>query len=437
VKKKQGNKPLRPEEELQRVLEDLASGQLDGATRRAQRAVERWPQNPKGWLIKGVVADARGDVEKAERALARSIELNPRDAQAHNSLGVVAVRQGRLADGLAAFQRALALAPDYPQALNNLGNLRRGQGAFDEAASLYRKALALAPNYADAQVNLSIVLSKQGQPEAAEACARRAWELGVTAASAFQLGVVLKEKGDREGAIAALTAAAERDPTDGRGAGLLLSALGAAPPPAKPSEAYVRSLFDGIAEGYDAHLEADLAYRGPEIIDAALEVVIGDRAGLDILDLGCGTGLLAVALAARAERIDGVDLSPAMVALAGQRGLYTELAVGDIVSHMESLDRSYDAIIAADVLVYLGDLAPTFAAAAARLNPAGLWAFTIEHRDGAGWGVGESGRYVHSEGYLRELAAQFGFEVKLVDTVSTRQERGVPVPGLAAVLQLV
>ncbi|MYE32588.1 MAG: class I SAM-dependent methyltransferase, partial [Chloroflexi bacterium] len=42
-------------------------------------------------------------------------------------------------------------------------------------------------------------------------------------------------------------------------------------------------------------------------------------AGRDVLELGCGTGRVAVPLAASGVRVTGVDLSPAMLALARDR----------------------------------------------------------------------------------------------------------------------
>ncbi|MFT5434794.1 MAG: putative TPR repeat methyltransferase, partial [Myxococcota bacterium] len=353
--KKRKTPPVRPEKELQRVLDELSGGKLQEASARAQRAVERWPQNAKAWLLKALTADANGQNERAQNAARRSLELNPQDPQAHNFYGLLAVRRGMLNVASVAFSRALTLAPEFPQALNNMGNLKRGQGDLTEAARLYRKALEVAPEYADAQVNLSLVLSTQGQPEAAESCARRAYELGLTAASAFRLGVVLKEKGDREAAIAALKEAVACDPSDHRGAGLLLAGLGAAPAPERPPTDYVRQLFDGIAEGYDAHLESDLSYRGPAVLDSVFETAAGDPKDLEILDLGCGTGLLAAALKHRATRIDGVDLSPAMIEKARERDVYDTLTVGEIDAYMSSSERQYGAVVAADVLMYLGD----------------------------------------------------------------------------------
>src|SRR6185312_3401290 len=47
-----------------------------------------------------------------------------------------------------------------------------------------------------------------------------------------------------------------------------------------------------------------------------------------MLDLGCGTGLAGTAFAPLADRLVGVDLSPAMVAQAENKQLYDRVATG-------------------------------------------------------------------------------------------------------------
>jgi SAM-dependent methyltransferase len=52
-------------------------------------------------------------------------------------------------------------------------------------------------------------------------------------------------------------------------------------------------------------------------------LAVGDSAtgadGLDVLDVGCGTGILSLELAARGHRVTGIDFAPAMLALAKEK----------------------------------------------------------------------------------------------------------------------
>src|SRR5438067_2541231 len=67
-----------------------------------------------------------------------------------------------------------------------------------------------------------------------------------------------------------------------------------------------------------------------------------------------------------------------MIDQARSRGVYDRLDVGDLVATLRNAPRSFDLLVAADVFVYVGDLAPAFEAAAAALRPGGLLAFTVE-----------------------------------------------------------
>ena len=116
---------------------------------------------------------------------------------------------------------------------------------------------------------------------------------------------------------------------------------------------YVRHLFDQFATDYDVRMISQLGYAAPGILRELAAMVLGPREGLAILDLGCGTGLSGMAFKDMARRLDGIDLSPVMIEKAHARRIYDHLAVGDIEA---APDGDYDLLLAADTLVYLGDL---------------------------------------------------------------------------------
>jgi ABC-type sugar transport system substrate-binding protein len=152
------------------------------------------------------------------------------------------------------------------------------------------------------------------------------------------------------------------------------------------------------------------------------------------LDLGCGAGLAGAALRARVEqRLDGVDLSPAMLAKAHERGVYDALEAADFVDHLRRFGAAFDLIVAADALAYCGDLQPVFAAAAAALTPGGLFAFTVETFAGEGYRLGETMRFVHARAHVEARAAAAALSPVIVEASAARREKGADAPGLAAV----
>ncbi len=253
------------------------------------------------------------------------------------------------------------------------------------------------------------------------------------------LGRAQAALGRREEAIAAFNEALAADPEDRLGIRIELARLGAADPATALSEAYVRTLFDQYAASFDNHLTAALAYRGPRLVRDALEAVCGTRNRPmrfeRAIDLGCGTGLMGVALDGVCATLIGVDLSPAMLEAAARTGRYTNLKEANLIDALEAeVPESADLLLAADVLVYLGDLFPAMREAARVLKRDGLFAFTVQAHVGHGFVLGVDSRFSHSEDYLAAVAEDCGFETAHLASVSTRQERGLDVPGFVMVL---
>ena len=277
--------------------------------------------------------------------------------------------------------------------------------------------------------------------EAAADLARQVLELvpGFAAAHAM-LGRSLAEMGLREEGVSALRQALALEPDDSLGVRLDLARLGALAPDEAITHSYVRALFDEYAPKFDRHLTRSLAYRGPELIANALRRACSKqirdyRFGL-VLDLGCGTGLMAQALEGLCSAIEGVDLSPGMLEKAQKTRFYDALHEGELVTFLGGRGTAEaDLVVAADVFVYMAALDAAFREAHRVLKREGLFAFTVQAQEGEGFVLGEDARYAHGETYLRGLADASGFTVVIFERVSTREDRGVPVPGFLCVLQ--
>jgi predicted TPR repeat methyltransferase len=278
---------------------------------------------------------------------------------------------------------------------------------YGAAADLARQALELAPDFAAAHALLGRAALAAGHPDEAAAALERALAL---------------------------------EPDDPHGLRVDLARLGRGSPEAAIAAPYVRALFDDYAPRFERHLVRNLNYRGPDLLADALRRAAVKRfrapSFARALDLGCGTGLMGRALAGAVGALEGVDLSPRMLAQAAKTRLYDALHEGDLAGFLRSRPAaSADLVVAADVFVYLADLAIVFAETRRVLERGGLFAFTVQAHEGAGVVLGEDARYAHGEPLLRDLADAAGLAVVLFERVSTREDRGEPVPGFLVVAE--
>jgi predicted TPR repeat methyltransferase len=376
---------------------------------------------------------AQGAPHDAIAAFRRALDLQPNDATAWNGLGVVHVQQQRLDEALHCFGQALAVQPDLSQARNNLGNVLLLQSKPAEAADCYRAALRLRPDDAEAHSNLGVACAAQEQWDDAIQCWRRSLDLNAHDPRTHRnLGSALLQRQRPAEALPHFRQVLAVNPNDEQ-ARLLVDILSGAASWAQVPAEYVVSVFDGYADTFDQDLVENLGYRGPALLQAALGSAPSTRS-LDILDLGCGTGLCGVAFRDWARTLVGVDLSARMLARARERGVYDRLIQSDLLPALADARESFDLVLAGDVLVYLGDLTPLFAAVQRALRPGGRFAFTVELADGTGYRVLPTIRFAHSRAYLQELAAQTQMRELTVHETVLRREHGQQVAALVVVL---
>ncbi len=290
---------------------------------------------------------------------------------------------------------------------------------------------------ADRRYKWAIEEARRGELAGAADILAQALELAPQFATAwFALGAIRDSLGDRAGAIAAFSKASEADAEDYHGARLQLARLGASHATPDMTATYVRRLFDQHAGEFDEALRERLAYRGPELLLAAVQSAARKplRIGA-MLDLGCGTGLAGAVFRPFVDWLIGVDLSPGMIERARAKGLYDKLVVDDIVHVLDRQgdDASYHLVTAADVFVYCGNLVPIAVAVARVLAPDGLFAFTVETHGESGVQLQPTLRYAHGIDHVRAALMTARLEPRVLTEASTREEKGMPVAGLVVV----
>ena len=403
-----------------------------------ERDVALRPDHAEGFNNLGSVLRELGRLPEAIAAFEQAIRLRPDYGRALSNLGVAFADAGQPARAVAMIERALALAPDNPGALNNLGHVLKAQRDHDRAIEAFARLAALRPHDAEPQLNLGLVEQARERHEAACAAFERAIALREDARGWFCLGKSAAAMGDPARATEAYRKALALDPADTCGAGLALAVMGVETTPPAVPERYVQELFDGYAARFENELVGNLGYRAPEILHALFAPHVALGAKLDIVDLGCGTGLGGAAFRVMARRLDGIDLSARMIEQARARAIYDALTVGELIASLAAgAPERYDLALATDVLVYFGALGPVFAAARRVLRPDGWLLFSVERRIDAdhGFALHDGHRYAHGRVYVLEQAAQAGLAVAAIEDTATRTDRGEPVASLAVLLR--
>ena len=152
------------------------------------------------------------------------------------------------------------------------------------------------------------------------------------------------------------------------------------------------------------------------------------------LDAGCGTGLAGPLLHRAGRRLIGVDLSSRMLAKAAEREVYAELVQAEIHDYLENSSQTFDLILAADALIYTGDLGAFMTGAARCLNADGLLAFSIETTDVADFNLLPSGRFAHRPDYIRAITSGLFTIEKAIETQIRLDALG-PAMGMMLILR--
>jgi predicted TPR repeat methyltransferase len=420
-------------EAIEFVLRCLKYGEFDEGEEVCRKILAVAPDYPDALHYAGVLAHENGRTDEALALIARSLERAPEQADWHSNLGVVRQATGDLDGAIAAYERAIALKPSHARAHGNLGVLLKVRGDLAGAEAAYRRSIELDAKHADAYHNLAVVLSSTNRSvEAVTAfCraltlkphypeARRALALAYCTLGQFDRAVQvceewLKDEPESSVAIHTLAACSGRDV------------------PLRASDDYVQKVFDSFAASFESKL-ARLNYRAPELVsDALVQVGVPANHALDILDVGCGTGLCGPLLAPYARSLVGMDLSVGMLKHAAEKGVYDELIQAELTEYLSRQHDRFDIIVSADTLVYFGALEAVVAAAARALRTGGVLVFTVEEEVDAAlaqsYRIRPHGRYTHGPSYIDRVLVSAGLSPR-IGRADLRLEAGLPVAGL-------
>jgi SAM-dependent methyltransferase len=136
--------------------------------------------------------------------------------------------------------------------------------------------------------------------------------------------------------------------------------------------------IDGFTDGAD-----------PEYVEQIIPLAVEELAGRHkILDLGCGDGQIARALAAQGSDVLGVDPTQLHIDVAIERGGGPQYLLGS-ATNIPADDESFDAVVACLVFEHIDRMDEAMTEVARVLKPRGQFSFFLNHpllqTPGSGW----------------------------------------------------
>jgi predicted TPR repeat methyltransferase len=376
---------------------------------------------PDTWLMLGLARKKQGNLVEAESAYRVALEQEPNSCVAWQLIGVIKEEQRDFSGAAQCLCACVNAGGGNAAILSNLGKLNHQLGRIAESCDAYGKATALEPANAhyrqmarkthflqeaiDGQLIDDAIANYRKSFTPEEECSEK--DLMELLKSSFSL---LSGFGHADAATKVGRKHVELWP-DNPSLTYLLSAVAGDQTIDRSPPEYVVHYFDAFAEGFDAQLVDVLGYDIPKKLCSAISEIMPPGNLHDTLDAGCGTGLCGPLLRPMSRALTGVDLSSKMLAQADRKGVYNSLVCEELTAYLRRSMEHFDLIVAADLMIYFGDLTPLFEAAATALKTTGLFAFSTELWTGEGYRLLPSGRFAHAPEYVRLLAAQAFKEV--------------------------
>jgi predicted TPR repeat methyltransferase len=433
------NKAPEPSPRIRILLDQASScikyGRLGQAEELCREIVKLSPRTAEAYNILGIIYQERGLIDDAISALHKAVELDSSNADAFFNLGNVFGQREQYEQAVVSLRKGLALAPRTAEARNNLGLALAKLGKMNKAINSLEKATKLDPHYGDAWLSLGDAYCCQGQLQKAVDVYQRCIRIIPDFVEAYyNLSVAQHDLKLLPDAIESLQRTIELDP-EHTAARHMLAALSGETPDNTPQQ-FVTNLFDQYSNSFETDLINRLEYRIPTQLRKLFSeyVPVGTRLS-KVIDLGCGTGLSGQAFHDIADYLAGIDISKNMLEHAKGKEIYDALHVGDLCEQLQQFPDLFDLFIAADVMIYIGNLKPLFSTVSGKTSPGGYFAFSVESQQHNDFTLQPTGRYAHATAYISRLAVAYDFTVIAQKQVGIRKEGNTWIPGEIYILQ--
>ena len=353
-----------------------------------------------------------------------ALGLNPTDAEFKHFAAVNLLALEEQESALILLLEAYALNPSMQDINHNLASIYLTQGEFKNAVHHWLREHEIAPT-TDTLYNIGVSYQYLNRLDDARSYLQEALKQDPRHLGALiNLGANALQCFDHPLAIGYYQRAIALSPSD-QSILHVLNALQGKQQDKTPTD-YTQGLFDQYANHYDDHLMKVLNYQVPNLMLRMINEYT-QRQKLNILDAGCGTGLMGEVLKPLSAHLTGVDLSARMIAKAQEKGIYDCLIQGNIT---DVNNGPYDAIILADVMPYIGNPTDLFEWAFHQLKDNGLLCFSFELSEEPKWHLQKTARFSHNSDFMVNTLILKQFQIQELLPCKLRKQLGESLSGM-------
>lgn len=408
----------------------ITQGDLESAAATLNQALQHNPNDPRVFMLAGLAAEKAGNIPNAFEYLRRCASMAPKWGLGQLELALLLARQNQFQEAIEIAEQTATLDPSNLQVLGSVIAVAQRARHLEMAVRHLRRGLELVPG----DVGLRRLLARNLGDLGEHTLALELWgklidENPKDTESLLGRVLALATQGQPTRARKDTLALLELAPGDSIYAYYNVIAHGALPlqQPVK----LIQNLFDAAADRYDQRMLHALKYQLPKQIADQLIARYPDKK-INVLDLGCGTGLLGVCLGRLDGALVGVDISKGMIEQAARHNVYDRFHHTNLLDALEDTPASlYQVLAALDVFIYAGDMSKAIPNALRILTAGGQFIFSCEAapEDGPALVLQPTGRYAHQRSAIEALCTAAGFAPVEINETVLRHENNEPVNG--------
>jgi len=358
---------------------DLQAGDVADAETLLNAVISDDQKSAEAHYMLAIAGMYMADLERVEMLLRKTLEIDPAHALAHFYLAMILAENGDVQGAADRLLQALQIEPTHLPSLLVLGGIFMQCGDTDASEKAFTHVLALAPDHPLAWYSMLELLHQNGRGR--EAMTRLSEVIAAVGSAATLRHLRALYNGDV--------------------------------PPHAPKE-FIASFYGAFIDMFEPWIVGSAD--APHVAELAAELrklpELEGKKHLSLLDLGCGTGILAHKLSDILAIVVGVDVTPQMLKIARRSGHYDVRYELDIQDYVTGSETIFDVVLSTGALRWSGNLQPFFHAVRGVMHKDSILGFMLDKEPSTlAYSVANHGRYSHHLSYVCDVAGSEGFRL--------------------------